>query len=122
MIAYVDGGCRNNGNREIASGYASYRIIGNEIIDNFRFYLGDAKTNNESEYLAVIELMQDEYFEPGSHIYSDSQLIVGQLSLGWKVKAKNLKPLYKQARGLMKLRKYTIEWVPREEIEARLGH
>lgn len=54
---------------------------------------------------------------------TDSQLIVGQLSKGWQVKAANLRPLVDEASGLLRAFGHTqLEKVPRAEIVRILGH
>mgnify|MGYP001578009364 CR=1 FL=1 len=122
-VAYADGGCRNNGNQWVSTGYGSYRIVtAGGLIDESRVSLPKAKTSNEAEYGILLKLLQDERLESDSIIYTDSQLLVGQLQLGWKVKANNLKPLAAQAAELLAAKRCKLEWVSREAIEARLGH
>lgn len=75
-------------------------------------------TNNEAEYLAVIEALKT--FPKGCTIYSDSQLVVGQLTKGWKVKSKNLLPYFKEAMNLMSEKQATLVWIPRKDNRA--GH
>ena len=74
-------------------------------------------TNNEMEYTALIQALSDPRSE-GAAIYTDSQLLVGQLTQGWKVRAANLAPLNERARALLLQRKATLVWVPREENKA----
>jgi len=74
-------------------------------------------TNNEMEYTALIQALSDPRSE-GATIYTDSQLLVGQLTKGWKVRAANLAPLNERARVLLLQRKTTLVWVPREENRA----
>ncbi len=69
-------------------------------------------TSNEAEYLALIAALKDPNSE-GCHIYTDSMLLVGQLTKNWNVKADNLKPLYKEAYGLLNERKAVLSWMPR---------
>jgi len=60
--------------------------------------------------------------KPLTNIYTDSQLVVGQLTQGSKVEAKNLLALHDEAAlGLRKTGAKLI-WVPRPEIVKRLGH
>jgi ribonuclease HI len=60
-------------------------------------------TSNEAEYLALIEALKS--CNNGDIINTDSQLLVGQLTKGWKVKAENLKEYYKQAKELLEQKK-----------------
>ena len=82
------------------------------VIDEFR-----RGTVNEMEYLALSKALGDPRSE-NSVIYSDSQLVVNQLTKGWKVDAENLRPLHEECKGLLKSRKATIVWIRREDNEA----
>jgi ribonuclease HI len=94
--------------------------------------VGD-KTNNEAEYLALLEALQiisDKWARPSSGIHdetattvirSDSELVVNQINGGFKVKEAHLRPLWEQARGLLaRLGRVRLEWVPREKNYAGL--
>jgi ribonuclease HI len=77
----------------------------------------DHGTNNEMEYTALIQALSDPRAD-GATIFTDSQLLVGQLTRKWKVRAENLRPLNERARPLLTRRKATLVWVPREENRA----
>ena len=94
--------------------------------------VGD-KTNNEAEYLALLEALQiisDRWAAGGGRIpdqkgpiviRSDSELVVNQINGSYKVKEAHLKPLWEEARGLMaSLGHVKLEWVPRERNYAGL--
>lgn len=94
--------------------------------------VGD-KTNNEAEYLALLEALQiisDKWAtvsgripdEKGPiEIRSDSELIVNQMKGSYKVKEARLRPLWEKARHLMaSLGPVRLEWVPREKNYAGL--
>lgn len=69
-------------------------------------------TNNEMEYAAVIyalERAQDRAF-----IYTDSSLVVGHLTKGWKINAMHLQSLYDKAMWWMDRKNCRVMWVPRE--------
>jgi len=56
-------------------------------------------------------------------VHTDSQLVVGQLIQGWKVKAANLRPLVDEAAALMQtFGRCDLVKVPRDEIVRVLGH
>jgi len=74
-------------------------------------------TNNEAEYKALIDALLDEQSE-NSIIYTDSQLLVGQVCNGWKIKAENLKPFVEKSKELLKQRNAILKWIPREENKA----
>ena len=74
-------------------------------------------TNNEMEYTALIHALSDPRSD-GATIYTDSQLLVGQLTKGWNVRAENLQPLNERAKALLEKRRASLIWVPREENRA----
>ncbi len=99
----------------------------------------DYHTNNEAEFLAVIEALK--YIPtwsaqivlvhvdamPAATIYSDSLLIVRQITGEWKCREATLFPLFVQAReGLRACREAGVPvdfvHVPRAENVKRLGH
>jgi len=74
-------------------------------------------TNNEMEYRALLSALADARAERAT-IFTDSQLLVGQLTRGWKVKAENLRPLHSEAKTFLTQRMANLVWVPREQNEA----
>jgi ribonuclease HI len=112
-VIHVDGSSLDNGTPE-ARGYGSCMIeregaTGQRHISwNFP---GKGTTNNEAEYMALIQAL--EYlkmtFEGVGHktseieltIRMDSALVIGQLTMGWRVRAMNLKSLHSQAKTLV---------------------
>ena len=74
-------------------------------------------TNNEMEYQALLNALKDARSE-GAAILTDSQLLVGQLAEGWRVKAPNLRKLHQECSALLKKRNARIAWIPREENRA----
>lgn len=132
---WCDGGCANNGNRGLARGYASFLLetcTGKQQtvrLDN----LPGVTTNNEAEYVAFISALVDlrgrierAGKSPRDYsvaIYTDSQLVVGQLTQDWKVKATNLRPLVEEAVVLMRtFGRCDLVKVPRDKIVRVLGH
>src|SRR3990167_10149815 len=82
-------------------------------------------TNQEAEYAAMILALT--FAKDGDSIYSDSRLVVNQLTKNeynhyhkWKIKAPNLIPFYNRANELLKSKKIEIKWISREENLA--GH
>jgi ribonuclease HI len=77
-------------------------------------------TNNETEYLAVIEALN--FVEENSDvlIFSDSKLVVNQIKMEWHIKEKRLKELFKKVIEIIdkKKLKFDIMWVPRERNKA----
>jgi ribonuclease HI len=120
MKYWVDGGCRNQGkaNRITWEGYGSFSD--GERVTHFE--LPDAGTNNEAEYQSLLQLLKTLSARCKATIYTDSRLMVGQLTDDWKVKAERLKPLVEQALAELKRTGAHLQWVPRKEIVKQLGH
>lgn len=77
-------------------------------------------TNNKAEYLAVIAALEEaeKLYADEIIIKSDSNLLVNQLNLQWKVKARSIKPLFKKIKSLEKKFKSVIyQKIAREENE-----
>jgi ribonuclease HI len=77
-------------------------------------------TNNVAEYTALVKalewLLANALNSDKVEIKSDSQLVVRQLHGEYRVKAKRIISLYKQALLLKnKFKEVEISWVPREE-------
>jgi ribonuclease HI len=131
---WCDGGCANNGSRE-AHGYASYLLMvrtGKRQIVRLTD-LPNVTTNNQAEYVALISALVNlrrriERAGKSSHSYgvvvhTDSQLLVGQLTQGWQVKAANPRPLAENAKSLAQaFGRCDLVKVPRDEIVRVLAH
>ena len=129
-----DGGCSQNGTQQ-AQGYASYfleaRSGQKQVVRQTD--LPGVTTNNEAEYVALISALVDlrgRIERAGKSplnynvvVHTDSQLVVGQLTQGWKVKAANLRPLVDEAISLMQsFGRCDLVKVPRDESVQVLGH
>ena len=75
--------------------------------------LPEERTNNEMEYDGVIYALQ--LAKDGDTIYSDSQLVVNQLTKNWKVKARNLISRYNYAKELFSNKNVKLLWIRREK-------
>jgi ribonuclease HI len=107
----TDGGALSNGTADSA-GYGSYhlecRTSQRQIV---RLDFGRGVTNNEAEYQTLIAALKDLVGRiqradknPSAYslfVYTDSQLVIGQLTQGWKIKAANLRPLVDEAAALI---------------------
>ena len=87
---------------------------------------GQGATNNVAEYTAAIRALQwlsDENRTGVSvALYSDSQLLVNQLSGNWRVKSPLIRPLWSEARALLdRFVDSQVIWVPREQNEPADG-
>ena len=129
----ADGGSLSNGAAD-SVGYGSYHLesrTGQRQIVRLDF--GRGVTNNEAEYRALIAGLQDlagRIQRAGKLasgysllVHTDSQLMVGQLTQGWKIKAANLRLLVDEAAALIQaFGRCDLVKVPREEIVRVLGH
>ena len=106
MKVFTDGASRGN------PGLAGIGIYSPNKIKHKKF-LGRA-TNNIAEYTAVLEALKI-IKEENLEFYLDSELAVKQLNKEYKVKNKEIKKIYEQIQELVKGRKVTFEWIPREE-------
>ncbi|OGL54090.1 hypothetical protein A3K55_02570 [Candidatus Shapirobacteria bacterium RBG_13_44_7] len=103
ISVYTDGGARGN------PGPAGYGLVvydqSHQILYQEKKFLG-VKTNNEAEYLGLIAALawvQNNSSKFSLHqitFYSDSELLVRQILGLYKVKSKNLKPLFATAQNL----------------------
>jgi len=75
--------------------------------------LSEKRTNNEMEYAGLLEALT--HAQSGDELFTDSQLLVGQVLGGWKVNAVHLRPLVEKAKALVPAKQVTLVWVPREQ-------
>lgn len=73
----------------------------------------EKKTNNEMEYAGLLEALA--HASDGDVLFTDSQLLVGQVLGGWKVNAVHLRPLVEKAKALVSAKRVTLVWLPREQ-------
>ncbi len=82
---------------------------------------GEDVTSNFSEYAALAEALKKLRqlgLDGDITVRSDSQLLVGQMSKGWKVKGGGYVVKLAEVKELMRgLGSVTFEWVPREQNE-----
>ncbi|HWV24887.1 MAG TPA: ribonuclease HI family protein [Thermomicrobiales bacterium] len=123
-----DGGSLGNPGK----GYGSYEIMsaGEVYHGPHRHEYGDRITNNQAEYMTLIEALKwlasdlgDDRKRARVRIHGDSRLVVNQVNGVWKVKHANMIPLVDQVKKLFKeFGSCTIEWHPRAKSVERLGH
>jgi ribonuclease HI len=113
MFVYTDGGARGN------PGPAAIGIIildeNENIIEEYKEFVG-VKTNNETEYTAIIRALElCKEHSKKVHIHSDSELVVKQLNGEYKIKKKELQELFLEVEGREKdYEEVSYENVPRE--------
>ncbi|MGC9171442.1 ribonuclease HI family protein [Caldisericum sp.] len=96
---YTDGASRGN------PGEAAISFIfvkNNKIIYVLSEYIGIA-TNNFAEYLAIIKSLEEAKKRESKSVklYSDSLLAISQINGKYKIKSKDLLPLYEKIKNLI---------------------
>lgn len=128
-VVVFDGGSKGNP----GPGYGSYRITrpdGTSTTKRLTFDDIGVMTNNQAEYMTLIEALEHLTEEMGSRrafesvrIEGDSQLVLNQLRGTWKVKNQGLKPLYQWAKSLAdQFASVNYVWHSRDKTVAILGH
>lgn len=113
MFVYTDGGARGN------PGPSAIGIIildeNEQIVETYREYVG-IKTNNETEYTAIIRALElCKKYGKKVHIYSDSEMAVKQINGEYKIKKKELKELFLEVEKKEKeFEEVSYQNVPRE--------
>ena len=114
LIIYTDGGARNNPG-PAGIGAVIYDSKKNKIAEISKF-IGDA-TNNQAEYTAVVMAI-NKAKELGAlelEFYLDSELVVKQLNREYRVKDKELAPLFvKIYNAVLGFNKVSFKHIPRE--------
>jgi len=115
LIIYTDGGAR--GNPGPAGLGAVLYNTNHEIVAEISEFIGVA-TNNQAEYRAIIAALNKAQDLGASEIdyYLDSELAVKQLNREYKVKNKDLAPLFLQIHNLsLSFKKISYTHIPREK-------
>jgi len=117
LVVEADGAARGN------PGPASYGAVvrdadTGEVLAERAATLGVA-TNNVAEYSGLIAALEAAYsLDPAAQVEvrMDSKLVIEQMAGRWSVKHENLKPLARQARGLIPAPgQVSWTWIPRAE-------
>lgn len=123
---YFDGGAAPT---NPGTGYGSYQILTPQGHSLQRWKAPHTtKTNNEAEYLTLWLALHDyllRFNHGGSRleIFSDSKLVVEQVSGRWKVRHSNMKPIHAKIMELLRRISYwSIQWSPREVNVEKFGH
>lgn len=115
ITVHTDGGSRGNPG-PAAAGFVITDDKANKIISR-GIYLGRA-TNNFAEYTAVCKALEaaENFGAKSIEIYSDSELLVKQLSGQYKVKSRQLRPLFRRTVEMLERYDYKqIEFIPRDK-------
>ena len=114
LIIYTDGGARGNPGPG-GLGVVIYNDK-KEVIDKISEFLG-VVTNNQAEYKAVIAALKKAKELGGQELdfYLDSELVVKQLKREYKVKNKDLAPLFLEIHNLsLSFKKISYTHIRRE--------
>ena len=129
LILVFDGGALGNPGK----GYGSFTYKGVAIRWPTRIDIPGRTTNNQAEYLALIAGLRSIRFDcehlglcvsdTRIEIFSDSNLVVNQISGSWKIKNQILRALHREALDeLDHFESWSIDWHPRSESVRILGH
>jgi len=96
---YTDGGSRGNPGK--AAGAFVICKMDDNVVEKSGFYIG-ITTNNQAEYQALLKGLQRsaELGIRKLNVFMDSELVVKQLNGLYKIKNKNLEPLFRQVKKL----------------------
>ncbi len=117
---YFDGASKGNPGPS-GAGWALY--LDGHLIAFGKSFLG-RKTNNQAEYLALLNGLQEIENAKRNHaitnarliIKGDSELIIRQLEGRYRVKNPQLRPLYQKIMELLaKQDDWKCQWIPRHE-------
>lgn len=113
LVAYVDGGCLGNpgpsGIGVVISGCANGPI-------RIAKWIGH-QDNNVAEYAALMEALQYAVSQRARklHVFSDSQVVVRQMTGEYTCRSPRLYSLHWTCRKLARSLKFSISHVPRED-------
>jgi len=100
---YVDGASRGN------PGPSGIGVVvvdeGGKVLREHYEFLGSSYTNNQAEYAALIKALEicSTIFPKGViHVFSDSELLIKQLTGRYKVRSCNLKELFRSVKQMEK--------------------
>jgi len=118
VIIHTDGASR--GNPGLAGLGALLEDEDGQVLGAVSKFLGET-TNNQAEYLAVIEGLKAA-IEMGAgsiELRADSELVVKQINGQYRVKKPELKPRHAEVMGLLgKFGSYVVKYIPREKNSA----
>jgi len=116
LIAHVDGGARGNPG-PAAAAFVLRDADDQAVLMEKAIYLGET-TNNVAEYKALLAAMEAASALGAAklEVRSDSELLVRQLSGQYRVKSKNLQPLFAEAiRKKKQFGTFSVNHIRREQ-------
>lgn len=119
IVVYFDGACEPVNPGGVGT-YAFVVVKDGEVIyreAGVACEPGPDCTNNVAEYTGLLLALR--WLKArglrGAVVRGDSQLVVRQLTGQYAVRSERLRPLYEEAKELLRETSSTVEWVPREE-------
>ncbi len=106
LTLVIDATCRKKNNM-VGYGPSACAVIfideSGQILDKKTKYLGEM-TNNRAEYEALLLALETgcEHCRDEIDIYSDSELLINQMTFKYKIKVKELKEYFDKAKSLEK--------------------
>ena len=115
LTAFVDGGGKWN-DRHANIGLLILDAETKEVLVEEGHDIGDA-SNNEAEYTAVVMALYhaNRLGAKAIQVYSDSKLVVNQLSGEWRVHENHLRCYYDEIMDEAQNLDFNISWIPRRE-------
>ena len=114
LVIHIDGGSRGNPGE---AGFGVYVEARGGDVTELYGYLGRA-TNNVAEYQALVHALRHALARGAKTValFSDSELVVKQVSGEYKVKHPDMIPLHREASGLLRrFERATLAHVRREQ-------
>lgn len=119
IIIYTDGSCKGNPG---PGGYAAILLTtsqGQQIEKRIGGYSGNT-TNNQMELMAVLESLRViKGYNHIATIYTDSQNVIGWLSLSWKIKVPAIAILKEEIWQVITEKNLTVNY---KKVPAHNGH
>jgi ribonuclease HI len=87
-----------------------------EVVEKISKYIG-THTNNEAEYMALLELLTLAYRHSAKEvlIQGDSKLVIEQMAGNWKIKQESLIHYYRQCKDMLFYVHADFKWITREK-------
>lgn len=114
LICYTDGGARGNPG---PAGIGVVLMDGRGVVDQHQAYLGET-TNNQAEYQALFRglTLARQHGATTVECRLDSELVVQQLNLRYKIKDRDLAPWFTKIWNLkQQFKRVTFRHVPRSQ-------
>lgn len=134
IVALVDGGSKNNQDptKRVAYGsfyiaepdIPSFELVNVPVIAHQTAQYGN-KTNNEAEYMALIDCLKFCLSHGFLKVYigTDSSLVWNQVNGFWKIKNDRIRPLHKEVLSLItNFEMFSLSKIPRDVNQHYLGH